>query len=103
MSVLEAMGAGLPVVATHVGGIPELVRPGVDGYLVPAGDRAALADALASLVSDAERRRWMGNQARERVAAHFASSRVASQVEELYRELGARAGTPMPGRDDSAE
>ncbi len=66
ISVMEAMAAGLPVVATAVGGVPELVDDGVTGLLVPAGDSRALAAALASLVTDAGRRREFGRAARER-------------------------------------
>jgi glycosyltransferase involved in cell wall biosynthesis len=90
MSILEAMAAGLPVVATPVGGVPELVRPGLDGYIVPAGDPASLAGALARLLGDGEQRRRMGERGCQRVAAHFTPEKILSQVEALYRDLGWR-------------
>jgi len=90
MSLLEAMAAGLPVVATAVGGIPELVRPGLDGYIVPAGDPVSLAGALVSLLGDGEQRRRMGAQGCQRVAADFTPGKILSQVEALYRDLGLR-------------
>jgi glycosyltransferase involved in cell wall biosynthesis len=67
LALLEAMAAGLPVVATAVGGVPEVVRGGVDGLLVPAGDRAAVASALARLAGDEGLRRRMGASARSRI------------------------------------
>jgi len=71
MSVLEAMAAGLPVVASAVGGVPELVENGVTGHLVPAGDVAALASALNDVLGDAARRRSLGDAGRQRAAEHF--------------------------------
>jgi glycosyltransferase involved in cell wall biosynthesis len=96
MSVLEAMAAGLPVVATPVGGVPELVRSGLDGYIVPTGDPASLADALARLLGDGEQRRRMGERGCQRVAAHFTPAKILLQVEALYRDLGWR---PLHGID----
>ncbi|WP_051551257.1 glycosyltransferase family 4 protein [Nocardioides sp. URHA0020] len=67
LSLLEAMAAGLPVVATTVGGVPEVVRDGVDGLLCPAGDAAALAAALRRLSADPHLRARLGASARQRV------------------------------------
>lgn len=67
---LEAMAAGLPIVATRVGGNPEIVRDGVTGVLVPPDDPAALADAILALLGDAEERRRMSAAAREHVKAY---------------------------------
>ena len=64
--ILEAMGTGLPVVATDEGAIPEMIRNGVDGLVCPKGDPAALADALESLLSDAGLRKRMGDSGKER-------------------------------------
>src|SRR5207237_5998703 len=65
--VLEAFAAGVPVVATAVGGTPEVVEDGVNGRLVPAGDTEALADAILDVLFCEERLRAMGARGRERV------------------------------------
>ncbi len=89
MGILEAMAAGLPVVSTCVGGIPEAVENGVEGYIVEPGAVARLADALSSLLSDANLRMRMGRAAREKVENSFSASRTLPKLENLYRELGA--------------
>lgn len=86
IAVLEAMGAGLPVVATAVGGVTELVRPGVTGELVPAGDPAAMAEALLKILSDPDTATRMGTAAR--AAAEY--ERMDACVEryfDLYERL----------------
>ncbi|HEY0586362.1 MAG TPA: glycosyltransferase family 4 protein [Pseudoduganella sp.] len=88
MSVLEAMAAGLPVLATPVGGIPEAVADGVEGFLVEPGDVDALAARLAQLLEDEALARRMGEAARRKVESTFSSDAVLPQVERLYRELG---------------
>ncbi len=67
VSLIEAMAAGRPVVATRVGGVPDLVEEGVTGHLVPPGDADALARAMTDLLLDAGRRRAFGQAARARV------------------------------------
>jgi glycosyltransferase involved in cell wall biosynthesis len=71
MSILEAMAAGLPVVASAVGGVPELVENEVTGLLVPPGDPAALAAALDRLLADPDLRRRLGANGRERAKTRF--------------------------------
>ena len=66
VAVMEALAVGVPVVATHVGGIPQAVRQGVEGYTVPVGDLDALAGRLSELIEDPERRRAMAQAARRR-------------------------------------
>lgn len=88
MSVLEAMAAGLPVLATPVGGIPEAVADGVEGFLVAPGDVDALAARLAQLLEDDALARRMGEAARRKVESTFCSDAVLPQLERLYRELG---------------
>ena len=84
------MAAGLPVVATRAGGIPEIVEQGGSGLLVPPADPAAFAEALVTMASDEERRRLMGVRARER-ARRFSADRTAELTRELYVEaLAAR-------------
>jgi alpha-maltose-1-phosphate synthase len=98
---LEAMACETPVVASAVGGIPEIVVPGETGLLVefepegggsaeprdPAAFSRALADAVNTLMTDAERRKVMGRASRERVLAHFSWHSIAEQTAEFYRDL----------------
>jgi glycosyltransferase involved in cell wall biosynthesis len=85
--VLEAMGAGLPVVATPVGAIPEAVRDGEEGFLVPVQDAAALTEALRRLIDDRTLRLAMGRRARERAESVFSIDAVTRRLEAVYREL----------------
>lgn len=87
IACLEAMCFGLPVVATQVGGLPEVVEDGVTGILVPPNDPQALAEAVLSLLRDPERRRQMGRRGREKVLAQFTPERVADLSEALYWEV----------------
>jgi glycosyltransferase involved in cell wall biosynthesis len=94
LSVLEAMAAGLPVVASAVGGVPESVADGATGLLVPPGDAAALAAALEQLLADSALRRRLGAAGRERVRARFDLAELQRAHLELYARELARAGRP---------
>jgi glycosyltransferase involved in cell wall biosynthesis len=87
MSVMEAMAAGLPVVSTAVGGVPELVREGETGLLVPSEDTGALARAVQVLVDDPVRRQAMGAAARQHAIAHFDIRHTVRGYEQLYEAL----------------
>lgn len=87
MSILEAMAAGLPVVATRVGGVPELVADGETGLLVDAGDEVALAAALQRLVDDADLRRRLGRNGRDRALAEFDMAHFLREHLELYERV----------------
>ena len=87
LAVLEAMAAGLPVVGTRVGGIPEQVEDGVTGLVVEPENPAALAAALDSLAGDGARRRELGEAGRARAAERFSAEGIARRTVELYREL----------------
>lgn len=87
VTVQEAMACGLPVVATRVGGIPEQVEDHETGLLVPKGDKAALADSLATLLTDADLRDGMGRAGRERCVEHFSREVSARMHLELYRRM----------------
>jgi len=84
---LEAMRAGLPVVVTAVGGLPEAVRPGLDGYLVPPRDPESFARAVRQLLNDRSRAEQMGLRARERVLSCFSIERTADRMASLYSRL----------------
>ncbi len=90
VSLIEAMAAARPVVATAVGGVPDLVEHGVTGWLTPSGDPSSLADAIATLLADPERRRAMGTAGRKRVADGYGVDRLVSDVERLYTDLMSR-------------
>jgi glycosyltransferase involved in cell wall biosynthesis len=96
---LEAMAAGRPVVASRVGGLPELVIDGETGLLVPPGDAPALFRALDRLLADPELQTRLGQAAMQR-AAYFRASAVVPRIEQLYHDLTAAHGpirkTAMP-------
>ncbi|HVM69821.1 MAG TPA: glycosyltransferase family 4 protein [Gaiellaceae bacterium] len=87
MSILEAMAAGLPVVASAVGGVPELVVDGETGLLVPPGDADALAAALRLVLEDADLRRRLGSAGRERAQRAFGLERFRREHLALYERL----------------
>lgn len=84
VTLMEAMASGLPVVATAVGGIPELVASGVSGRLLPAGDVPALIAAVEGLLADPHARRRMGAAGRQVAEARFARQRMVSELESIY-------------------
>jgi glycosyltransferase involved in cell wall biosynthesis len=81
--LMEAMAAGLPVVATHISGIAELVEDGVSGLLVPERDPAALAAALSRLAGDPELRRRFGRAGHDRVRDSFELTRTVAALRDL--------------------
>lgn len=84
MVVLEALAAGLPVIATPVGGIPEVVRDGFNGYLVPIGDVPALANKLATLISNSDLRKNMGKHGREIAEQELGMESYVDRMVDLY-------------------
>jgi glycosyltransferase involved in cell wall biosynthesis len=88
MSLLEAMAAGAPVVASAVGGIPDLIEDGVNGLLVPAGDTAALALAIHRMLADRELAAHLGEAARETVARRYTIEQSLERLEQVYSGLG---------------
>jgi glycosyltransferase involved in cell wall biosynthesis len=103
-NILEAMCAGLPVVATAIGGVPDQVADGLTGILVPARNPKALSEALLALAHDGERRKAMGRAGRERVKREFPITRSVSRLEQVYGRLGAGSdsGARSPVADSSA-
>lgn len=86
-SILEAMRAGLPVVASDVGGNGESVVHGETGFLVPRGDAAALRDALARLLADPDLRARMGSRGRRRFEERFTLERMCEKTFAVYRDV----------------
>ena len=91
LALLEAMGAAKPIVASAVGGIPEAVSDGREALLVPPGDDAAFAAALARLLGDEALRASLGAAAQRRVREHYSVEKMTDQYEALY-ERGQRLG-----------
>ena len=92
IALVEAMAAGCPVVATAVGGIPEVVETGRTGVLVPAGDSNALTDALADMLTDRFKARFFGREGQRWVATKFSVSTMVHHHEDLYERLLQEAG-----------
>ena len=87
VSAIEAMASGCPVVATEVGGLPDVVQNGKTGYLVPPKQPEALATAMLKLIRDPETATQMGRSAQQSVKGRFSVNRLVSDIEGLYEEL----------------
>jgi len=87
---LEAMACGSAVVASDIGGIPEVVANGETGILVPARDESAFAAAINALIRDPARAAALGARGRQRAVAEFSWDQIAAQTAELYRDLARR-------------
>jgi glycosyltransferase involved in cell wall biosynthesis len=94
-SVLEGMAAGLPMIATSVGGNPEAVQHGLTGLLVPPRDSNVLGNAILELANDPDKRRAMGAAGRNRVADCFSLQACVARYEALYRALLAGDSRPI--------
>lgn len=92
VSAIEALASGTPVVATRVGGVPDVVRDGEDGFLFEPGDTDGAAERLALLASDATLRSALGASGRERVLRRYSVSRLVEDVDRLYRSLLSERG-----------
>ena len=92
VSVIEALAGGRPVVATRVGGVPDVVRDGVDGFLVEPGDIDALAERLSRLAADPALAGRMGEAGRARVLERYSVERLVGDVDALYKKLLAEKG-----------
>jgi glycosyltransferase involved in cell wall biosynthesis len=85
--IIEGMAAGKPVIATNAGGAAEIIRPDVDGLLVPLGDHDALAHALQSLIRSPDLRQRLGAAGRRRVAEHFTIAYTAAKVQDVFDHI----------------
>jgi phosphatidylinositol alpha-mannosyltransferase len=90
MALVEAMAAGVPVVASDIPGFREVVRDGIEGLLVPPGDPSALAAALRRVLADTELATALGRAGRER-AERYRWDRVCTEVEIAYRDAAGAA------------
>ena len=101
---IESLAASRPVVATRVGGIPDVLDESPPWTLVPVGDVEGVAGALARLAADPELRREIGEAARERTIERYRVERLVDDVDALYRRLLSERGLPLParGRDRAA-
>jgi glycosyltransferase involved in cell wall biosynthesis len=98
LTLIEAMAAGRAVVATRVGGVPDLVTDGADGVLVPAGNAPALAEAVVRLLGDPQQRRRLGEAARHTARRRFSSDRLVSDMDALYRACTGHRQTTVSHR-----
>jgi glycosyltransferase involved in cell wall biosynthesis len=87
LALIEGMSLGRPMIGTDVGGVPELIKPGKTGLLVPLGQPKALAEAILALAQDKELREAMGRQARQLMLEKFSASKMAEEIGRLYEEL----------------
>jgi glycosyltransferase involved in cell wall biosynthesis len=87
VSLIEACAAERPVIGTRVGGVPDIITPGVNGLLVPSGDATALAAAIKDLIADPIRRESMGTAGRRLVLERHGADRMVKELEDLYRDL----------------
>ncbi len=102
--LMEAMAMEIPCVATYVGGVPELIRPEVEGILVPASDARALAEAIERLIDDPQLRRRLGLAGRVRVTRDYDLDRNVGRLAQVFdRRLGFEVGSTEPDRSLSAE
>ncbi len=90
MVLLEAMAVGMPIIASRIPGIDELIRPGQEGLLVPPGHPAALAQAIAQLLTHPDQAAQLGQQARQRHLASYSAPTMAAGVAQVYRQVLAR-------------
>jgi glycosyltransferase involved in cell wall biosynthesis len=90
MVVLEGMSYGLPIIASHVGAIPEVVRDGTEGFILSPGDVPGLANRIALLAADPALRRRMGQAARRRVEERYSMEVACEAILGIYREAMSR-------------
>lgn len=87
LAALEAMACGVPAVCSRVGGLPEVIQDGVEGYLVPPRDVRTMAARALDLLTDPERRTQMGKAARQRAVNNFCSTKIIPLYEKLYERV----------------
>lgn len=101
LAAMDAMARGTPVIASNVGGLPDLIRDGETGRLVPAGDPQALAAAIRELAADASARARLGSAGRRFVEREFTLNRMIDGTEQVYAELLRSAESAGPSSKDA--
>jgi N-acetyl-alpha-D-glucosaminyl L-malate synthase BshA len=87
LAALEGLACGVPAICSKVGGVPEVITDGVEGYLVPPGDVKAMAARALEILTDPDRRETMGKAARSRALSQFCASKIIPQYENLYQRV----------------
>jgi glycosyltransferase involved in cell wall biosynthesis len=87
MAIMEAMGAGLPVVASRVGGVPDLVREGETGFMIPPDDVETYAEKILLLLNNDQLRQELGRKARHFAVKHLNKQAILAQLETVYGEI----------------
>ncbi len=106
--ILEAIAAGLPIIATNVGCVPEMVQDGLNGFLIEPGDIEALAEKICVLLTDDALRRKMGQASRERFLAEFTFDKFAERMRAVFaavleeRHADRLPGSYKPSQDERA-
>ncbi len=100
IGILEAMRAGLPVIASDVGGAREAIVPGETGFLVPSGSIPALAQALTQILSNLDLRLNFGRAARQRFRERFLSAQQEERTRSVYLDVLFGGGRPQEERED---
>jgi glycosyltransferase involved in cell wall biosynthesis len=100
--IVQGMAAGLPVVATNGGGVPEIVQHGTTGLLVPMGDAHAMAQAICHLLKSPALAAEMGRQGRQRVLDHFTIEQTARKAEAVYQAVLARRPRPTAAQSSQS-
>ena len=98
LTALEAMNCGVPVIATDIGGLPELIAHDETGYLFPIGETERMAEAAAALLRNHEQHERFGRKARDRAVQGFNANQIIPQYEAFYEEVLQRlGGSSAPG------
>jgi len=87
LAALEGMACGVPAVASRIGGLPEVITDGVEGYLAEVGDVRTMAERALSILTSPDRREQMGRAARDRALSQFCSTKIIPLYENLYQRV----------------
>jgi glycosyltransferase involved in cell wall biosynthesis len=94
LAALEALSCEVPVIASRVGGLPEVIREGENGFLLPVGDVEAMADAALGLLRDEDRRRAFGVAGRRWAKSRFARADVVARYRSIYERVAGSGDRP---------